>query len=479
MAARQSRAFLLRHLERIMPNLESWEGSLVALNLVDRELAEAFHVFHEALEENERARLHVTTVEYPFLSTLVSKGKPQWPSGEPLGDPFIVAHGLPFGVILNNSCEVLDTIVGGQGTTMPQAVLRPGHPIGLFELLDQLSGRIRSPAPDWTILSGAYNFHTVCPVERAEFVRRLRRGESEEDQSLFDVSKYENTERLAERILLVPRIKSVLKNWSVKVLFFSKAWFDALERSLERLPRMQPGGLHAATIALCNLLFRRGWRAVAPIRRSSSAVYSAFVPNRKLDAQTAILTRSAYRLFSRMVDFLAGRRPVFVVDKKDSEYGPYYSLSESFLKAGGARNDLFFLRPATLGPEAPVGYMPLDVILPTTFGEGTVQKSVLEDLLRQIHNAYRRSVEGLEPIRMAPNVFEQLTFRVPRLGDRSKQAGQTANEAFGVQMTREGTPSFRVSDTVFFSPDIGEINAKNHPFFRGCARIEYKPLELS
>src|SRR6202171_6682503 len=101
---------------------ESWPSNIQRVNAVNRNIAEAFQAFHEALDNIDQWKLFVRRIKYPFLSFIMLNGTVLWPD-EPEVDPefLLPQKGLPFGVILSNSCEVLDTVVGGRGGTMPQA----------------------------------------------------------------------------------------------------------------------------------------------------------------------------------------------------------------------------------------------------------------------------------------------------------------------------------------------------------------------
>ncbi len=449
-----------------------------ALNAVDRELSEALQAFHDALDDGLQAELLVQRVQYPFLARVMHNGQPRGPADDGLGGEYAIAHGLPFGVILENTCEVLDTVIGGRGATMPQAILGPGSAIGLFELIDSLAGEIRPRRPDWTIVAGSENLYTACAVDRRDFVDHLRRN-----SEWFDKGLFERRPTIAEKLRVVPSVMKSLQRWSVDVLYFNRAWFDRIAETFTDLPNIDSHvQLRAATRNLLHVLYTRAWRSISSLRSSSAAMYNAFVPpNESLAPNAVILATHAFQFFSLIVDILAARRPSFVLDREDSEAGPYRTLCSEFLEAGGMVQDLFFMRPAYLGPQHQVAFVPLETYLPRIFNGRVPNHSILEQLFDQIRYAYERAAKEEQfarlPISKAPKIFEYLSFRTPTVGSLKEKKGKPANNCFQVNLH----PHFNltsINEDKFFSPLLPKLDATNTEFFRTSMRVQYSDMEL-
>jgi hypothetical protein len=463
-----------------MARRESLLVHIDALNAVDRELSEALQAFHDALDDDAQAGLFVQRVQYPFLARIMLNGQSRGPTDDGLGEDYAVAQGLPFGVILNNTCEVLDTVIGGRGATMPQAILGPGNSIGLFELIDLLAGEKRPRRPDWTIVAGSENLFTACPVDRHDFVERLRRSSTD----WFDKGLYERQSGVADKVRLVSSVVESIQNWFVEVLYFNRAWFEKIAQVTADLPNIDTHDrLRATTRNLLHILYTRAWRSIASLRSSSFAMYNAFVPpDEPLPPNTVILATQAFQFFSLLVDVLGARRPSFIVDREDSDAGPYGTLCSKFLQVGGVERDLFFMRPAYLSPQQSVAFVPLETYLPRIFNGRVANREILEQLFDQIRNAYQRAIKKEQfarlPISRAPEILECLTFRTPMVGGVKIKKGKRANTCFRVKLHANFKISYpTISEQEFLSPQLQDLTATNAEFFRTCMRVQYTDMD--
>jgi hypothetical protein len=447
---------------------DAWQANIHLVNAIDHHLSEALQIFHEALDDAEQDQLFVGQVSYPFLAHLMREGRALLPSGEPIAEEFLLPTGVAFGIILSNTCEVLDSIVGGGGASMPQALLDSGSCIGIFELIDGLAGDGRALKPDWTIVAGAENIHAVCATDRDDFIKRLR------NIKYFDDAEYREAGTLAQRLRLVPSVQNAIEDWNVQVLYFSRSWFDLLKRSVEQLPHLDSARC-SATQTLLLELFGRAWHAISSIRGTGSAMYNAFVPSAKAsNSNIDFYATQAYYMFSHIVDVLSGRRPAYTVSAQDDEFGPYQALRANFLEAGGARNDLFFLRPGYLDQRTPHVYLPLEHHFPRLFSDKRVAAEALQQAFSQIRNAYSRSKRQHSDSRLSigrlPEILNCLSFRTPT---EKKTRGAPANSTFKIHIDERGQLHYpAITESEFFSPSIDNIVAKNTVFFRPCMRID-------
>ncbi|NJO38405.1 MAG: hypothetical protein HC871_13375 [Rhizobiales bacterium] len=128
------------------------------MRLASPTLASAFGRFYRQLDDNARARIKVCIRSYPFTARILDTGTPYWPDGSKVQDDFIVAKGLPLGVILSRSCEIFDyTIPLLPKSPRPTALLSKGDCIGVFELFDEGDDEAHGGKPDWSISAGSIN----------------------------------------------------------------------------------------------------------------------------------------------------------------------------------------------------------------------------------------------------------------------------------------------------------------------------------
>jgi len=76
-------------------------------------LFEALDAFYKSVEPKRRSQLTVALSEYYYGEKIIEDGTPYWPGETPPPPEFIIAQGLPLGFILENSCEILEYVVGG------------------------------------------------------------------------------------------------------------------------------------------------------------------------------------------------------------------------------------------------------------------------------------------------------------------------------------------------------------------------------
>lgn len=243
-----------------------------------------------------------------------------------------MAKNLPLGIIIKNSCEVnLDESLLG----ITDAILDPGEFLGLFELADEITRVQNPPRPIWNIRAGVCSINAIPNLATQQNRSRLARkcglyvGDlgSSEAGSLFDQLKR------------LPPFYEIANNWRVRIIYFSRSWFDLLQDDT-------PG----PTKNLNDDLVRRAWRNVARVRDKDPR----FLQQKLRHAIAPVYgeVADAAGLFFKMAkDVLDGRQPFYVPLTSNTKSGPFGDIAEQILGVVTQQNCV--LCPSLSGKRCP------------------------------------------------------------------------------------------------------------------------------
>ncbi len=222
---------------------KSWPEIDEQLKIADANIWQLFDLIWNNATELEKTKLKVRVERYPYGSSILELGVAFAANGKPLPQDFLIDRQTPFGVILNDHvCEVTEWGWGNLGyRPMPQALLKKGDQIGLFELQSYLAEFTATQFSDWSITSGARVVETPLRLNLDTPYDNLRK--SQKFQSLSDA--WNDARSIGRRIQkagekehpFVPKFeffKNIaktgqfgLKKWFVEIVFFSRGWFEA------------------------------------------------------------------------------------------------------------------------------------------------------------------------------------------------------------------------------------------------------------
>jgi hypothetical protein len=362
------------------PSPIPWAQAYAELLTVRKWLAHSFNDLYLSLPESERSILQVAVAEYPYADKIVDDGYPYWPDGVEIPDHFIASENLPFGFVLTNACEASDYLFTSDSLEqISNALIPAGGAIGLFEIADCLTNVPNPQKPDWHITAGATSIYVplnfATQHNRTIIERRL--GET------VDFLHLKNASSTMEQLVALDLFNRIRRNWTVRILFFSKSWFKLLSQRMD----------FPAASALRAHLVNRGWKTYARVRRQKSNRLREYLNDAvKGGGNQRQLAESAVSLLTSIEDVLAGRRPFFIPRTDDCKTGPFGAISEQILKR--FEQESWVLAPEYLSAQDEVGYMKLDHASPAILnGRAKAAKDkVIEtmSILRAAARAARR-----------------------------------------------------------------------------------------
>ena len=239
------------------PSPVPWAQAYAELRSVHERSAEAFNDLYVSIPQAEQSSLQVAIADYPYGEKIVDDGYAYWPDRAEIPEQFIASAALPFGLILKNSCEASDFIFTADSLEQfSSALLTPGGSVGLFEIADCLTEVPFPQKPDWHITAGAmliYVLPNLATQQNRTIIER-HLGET------VDFLRLKNCTSLIEQLFLLETFQRIRRNWTVRMLFFSRGWFTLLRRYTD-LP---------AAHALREMLIDRAWKTFARVRKQKS-----------------------------------------------------------------------------------------------------------------------------------------------------------------------------------------------------------------
>jgi hypothetical protein len=141
---------------------QKWEDALASIKTVNPQLGTLLRAFWTAAKKREWP--DPILAKYYFGAPIIRTGEPKLPENQPFPPEYLIGGKLPFGIIIQNACEVSERYYSpkSKGTTQytPQNILGPGETIGAFELQDVLAKSSLPLINDWTITSGALSIQS-------------------------------------------------------------------------------------------------------------------------------------------------------------------------------------------------------------------------------------------------------------------------------------------------------------------------------
>lgn len=453
-----------------------WEATRARLKKANSSLADAFDYFYEQLEVDDRNKVGVSLQSYSFTERILDTGVPFWPGRSLVPDEYIVATGMPFGIILSHSCEVFEyTIPLASNLPRPTALLSAGKCIGVFELFDAVDKVSHHSQPDWNICAGSTSIRTTVNMNTGGV-----RDDLQKIYGSFDFDRFRNCSTLSQKANFIPAIASELQEWKVDLLFFNKYWFDILldkESDTDRIG--------FAANRLKNILYAAAWPNLSRIRSTSTSFKPFFSPGLRSSADLP-LVESSQAIAATTDDVIYGRMPVYVLDRQSDDVAPVSRLCEMLLEP--FMKNPIVLRPSHISTDGPysVGYLPLDYISPYIVSNkgkfGAANQSIRARILSRFEMIRNASDLVLAkrvdlPILVDLNkFFDHISFRVPSTQKASK--GKDRASTFlrlVLHETADGTRTVvecDIAEEEFFQPYFDTLENSKCEFFRASVRIE-------
>jgi hypothetical protein len=451
------------------PSPIPWAQAYAELLTVRRRIAHSFNDLYLSLSESERSTLQVAVAEYPYADKIIDDGYPYWPGGAEIPDHFIASENLPFGFVLTNACEASDYFFTSDSLEqISNALIHPGGAIGLFEIADSLTNVLNPLKPDWHITAGATTIHIPLNLatqhNRTIIERRL--GET------VDVMHLKNASSAIEQLIALDLFNRIRRNWTVRILFFSKSWFKLLRQRMD----------FPAANALRAHLVNRAWKTYARLRRQQSNRLRDYVNdavkgggNQRQLAETAVL------LLTSIEDVLAGRRPFFIPRMKDCAVGPFGAISDEILKPFEQQS--WVLVPEYLSEQDEVGFMKLDHASPAILnGQAKAAKDkviAIMSIFRAAAQAAKRRQRDDQPsfdLQHYVDLLPHVVFQTPATRSQSTPAQGPSVYQFRMDKQLKPTKPYILTQQAFFDPLFDVIPRERSAFFRNSLRISKSPI---
>ncbi len=429
-----------------------------------RRLANLFNELYLSQPEAERNSLQVVVADYPYADKIVDDGYPYWPHRTEIPNNFIASEKLPFGLILTNACEASDYLFTAESLEqISNALLTPGGAIGLFEIADCLTNVPHPQKPDWHVTAGATSIYIPLNFSTQQNRTIIERelGES------VDFFRLKNASSAREQLFALEVFNRIRSNWTTRILFFSRSWFDLLRKNVD---------LSAAHALRADLIFK-AWKTFARVRRQkSNQLRERLNDVAKGGANQRQLAESAVSLLVCIEDVLAGRRPFFVPQTTDSDVGPFGAISLEILQQ--FEQEPWILAPAYLSEEQRVGYIELDHACPTILnGPAKAAKDKVTETMSILRAAAqvarRRQIDGRPSFDLQPYVdlLRHVLFQTPATRSQSTPAqGPSVYKIHIDEQLTKARPQY-LTQQQFFDPLFAVIPRERSAFFRNSLRI--------
>lgn len=455
-------------------NIMHWEGQLESLLAkicsFDRQVGEAFQRYRQVLAKRV-SRPRYVVESYPFGELMFDEGKPTRArsSQEPSQPgPFL----FPLGIIIKGYVEITDYVYGaGAPRRAPQAVLRPGNFIGLFEFMDWITDGEASGVPDWTITAGSASICCAFNTNNDAFAKHLRRQFGSQEVNEHTIK---NANSFLKQLLEVQSIRDVFDQWTTEIMYFGSDWFQPLhEDDVDDLIR-------SAGLDLIRILGERAWRASARTRPSASSIAPFFFGGRLNGS--ARFTRPeqherqrAIHVFTSLYDLYSSRRPMFIPETRDGAWGPIGDICTAVLK--GYKNDEhpFVLRPEYLVDAAPspVAFMPVENIGSDLVEGGGAHERALMNVLNAIDAAARHDeqTDGRSILSEFGRMVEALSVRLPAGKEGGQSRGTSVITRDVLRNAHKGVRLAAMEEGAFFAPYEIKLDKPGAEFFKTCIRF--------
>jgi hypothetical protein len=436
-----------------------WPQARAELRTLGHRISDVFDDFYNSMLPQDRERLQVAIVQYPYGDRIIDAGRPYWPDETDVPRTFIASAYLPFGFILENCCEVSDFIFTSECLEqIPQALLSPRETIGLFEVVDCFTGVPHAQKPEWNITAGATSIYALPSLH-------TRQNKQLVERQLGEPVEFSAQDSLINQLRPLQVFKQIKQNWKVKVLYFSRSWFELL---------IDHRATPAAT-AVRGMLIERSWKALARVRKQKSNHLREHLNDAAHGgvSQTS-LAESAVLLLTCIEEILADRRACFAPAKKDDELGPFGTISTEIISAAATEPAAWILRPTYLSFNLAegVGYMRLDHAC-ATISNGRSAKGAMEKV-RDIMSILRVATQGVKKkhnnsqahldLQSYVDLLPHIAFQTPA----TKWSG--GPNFYKFEKDNPGRPQ-PVTQADFYVPHFSDFPRERCPFFRNSVRV--------
>jgi hypothetical protein len=439
-----------------------WPHARAELRTLGRRKADVFDDFYNSMQPQDQERLQVAIVQYPYGDKIVDAGRPYWPGETEVPQNFIASAYLPFGFILENCCEVSDFIFSSECMEqIPQALLPPRETIGLFEVVDCFTGVPHPQKPEWHITAGATSIYTLPNLH-------TRQNKQLVERQLGEPVEFSARDSLINQLRPLQVFQEIKQKWKVRVLYFSRGWFELL---------IDHRATPAAT-AVMGLLTERSWKALARVRKQKSNRLREHLNEATHGGVNQTnLAHSAVLLLTCIEEILADRRACFAPAWEDDELGPFGTISTEIISAAAAEPAAWILRPTYLSFNVAkgVGYMRLDhasaIIMSGRSTKGAMEK------VRDIMSILRVATQGVKKKHNGSQAHSDLQSYVDLLPHVAFQTPTTkwsgGPNYYKFEKDSPGRPQ-PLAQADFYAPHFADFPRERCPFFRNSLRVSNK-----
>ena len=435
----------------------AWDQARREIERVRPDLAKLFDDLYRLQDEHKQQALKVASAEYTYGESVIHEGKAVLPELDAFPKEFIVARNLPLGIIIKNSCEVnLDESLLG----ITDAILDPGEFLGLFELADEITNTPNPPRPIWNIRAGVCSINAIPNLAtqqiRAKFTRKF---------GIYVGDLGSNDNALFEQLNRLPPFHEIAKNWRVRIIYFSRSWFDLMLANT-------PGPIRD----LSNDLVRRAWRNQARVRNKDPRPLQKKL--RFAASNYGETADAAGLLFKMLKDVLDSRQPFYVPMTVNTKSGPFGDIAEQILGVVTSQNCV--LCPAYMAKGARIGYLRLEQLAPAILAAraagGGIKDRVLEmmNVLTLADQKERRDKVLNGEIASYVELLNHITFQSPGIGSGMSGRPSVYMISFDQRTSSVSPIEFPLED--FYSPHFSTPPNERCAFFRSSVRIDGRIL---
>ncbi len=346
------------------------------------------------------------------------------------------------------------------------AILEPGDFVGLFETADEIAKVPNSLPPAWSIRAGVCNINAIPNLATQQNRSKLARkfglyiGDIglNEEASLFD-----QLERL-------PQFHDIANNWRVRIIYFSRDWFDLLQ-----------GDAPGPARSLGDGLVRRAWRNLARVRDKDPRTLQQKL-RRVLSPNYGETADAVGLFFKRVEDVMDSRQPFYVPLTGNTKSGPFGDISDQILSVVTSQSCV--LCPAYMAKGARIGYLKLEQLAPAILGTRSAGGSIKDRVLRMMNvltlvdQKEQRDKGSKGEIAAYVELLNHITFQSPSIGVGAGARPSVYMVSFNQRTSSVSPMEFPLAE--FYKPHFSTPPNERCAFFRSSVRIDgIKPSEMA
>jgi hypothetical protein len=441
---------------------------LTKISSLDQQLGEAIQRYYATLA-GRVPRPRYVVESYAFGQPMFVEGKPS--GNTPLQEHLPSQSAFPLGIIISGYVEISDYVFGaGSPRRTPNALLKPGNFIGIFEFMDWITDGKTSGVPDWTITAGASSIYCAFSTSNDAFAKHLQRHFR--SQEIINEHTIKNAKTFLAQLMDIQSIRSRFSESLTEVMYFGGDWFQPL------FDDDVDDSIRSTGLELVRILGERAWRASSKTRPSSSSIAPFFFGGRtngggKFTRPELHERQRAIYLFTSLYDLYSSRRPMFVPERQNGPWGPFGDICTVL---NGYRDDHpFVLRPEYLSNALPnsVAFMPVENIAPDLVESGGAHERALMNALNVIDAATRldEHTEGRSILSEFGNIVEALSVRLPagKEAERMRKASVITRDV--LRNPQKGVRFVAMEEGAYFAPYNIKLDRPGGDFFKTCIRF--------